>query len=278
MNRTLGVCSWSLQPSSADDLALGVKACGLSAVQLALGPLRRGEWPLESTRSALDAAGIAIVSGMTSTRGEDYSTLESIRESGGLRPDVHWPANLQAAREEALLAARLGLGLVSLHAGFLPEDPADPERAKLIERLRILVDVFASEGVRIAFETGQERADTLLAVLAELDRPAAGVNFDPANMILYDMGDPIEALRALAPRVAQIHVKDALRTRTPGTWGSEVACGTGQVDWEGFFGVLRERSLSCDLIIEREAGDERVDDVRKAAELVRRHLGAGTAT
>jgi sugar phosphate isomerase/epimerase len=97
-------------------------------------------------------------------------------------------------------------------------------------------------------------------------------------MILYDMGDPIEALRALAPRVAQIHVKDALRTRTPGTWGSEVACGTGQVDWEGFFGVLRERSLSCDLIIEREAGDERVDDVRKAAELVRRHLGAGTAT
>jgi sugar phosphate isomerase/epimerase len=168
---------------------------------------------------------------MMSMAGEDYSSLDSIRRTGGVRPAQHWQANLAAAHENAQLARRLGAGLVTFHAGFLPHDRKDPERAVLLERLRALVDVFAAAGIEVGFETGQESAETLGDVLADLQRPRAGVNFDPANMILYDMGDPLAAVRALAPRVKQIHVKDALRTRTPGAWGEEVRVGTGEVDW-----------------------------------------------
>jgi len=50
----------------------------------------------------------------------------------------------------------------------------------MIERLRAIADVFGARGVRVALETGQEQADTLLGVLEELDRPDVGVNFDPA--------------------------------------------------------------------------------------------------
>lgn len=271
MSRKLGVCSWSLQAESASQLVERVRACGVSAVQLALDPLRSGEaaWAEESTRAALSEAGIEVLSGMMGTVGEDYTTLETIRVTGGVRPDQHWEANLAAAHANAELAARWGLPLVTLHAGFLPHDAADPERAVLLERLRAVVDAFAQRGVKTGFETGQETADTLLGVLDELDRSEhAGVNFDPANMILYGMGDPVQALRSLLPHVLQVHIKDATPSAVAGEWGAEVPSGTGAVDWEAFFGVLAGAGRDIDLVIEREAGEARVADVRTAAALV----------
>lgn len=271
MKHRIGVCSWSLRPTSAVDLAEKVRACGLARVQIALDPLRTGHWDAQRTQDTLAEAGVALESGMLSTHGEDYSSLDSIRETGGLRPDATWSKNLEAARANAKLARRLGLELVTFHAGFLPEEPHDPERAKLIARLRTFCEVFADEGVRLGFETGQETAETLLHVLAELDHPAAGVNFDPANMILYGMGDPVAALATLADHVRQIHVKDALPSDVPGAWGSEVRVGTGRVDWPAFMALARE--LGVAFLIEREAGLERVADIAAARELVLRELG-----
>jgi len=86
--------------------------------------------------------------------------------------------------------------------------------------------------------------------------------------LLYDKGDPVEALRLLRPWIRQVHIKDARRTRIPGTWGEEVPVGTGEVNWSAFFGVLAGGGNSCDLVIEREAGGQRLVDVRLARELV----------
>ncbi len=271
MRAKLGVCSWSLQPKTANELVARVSSCGLSAIQIALDPLRSGEqgWEEEASRAAFDAAGLQLLSGMMGTVGEDYTTLDTIKETGGVRIDAHWEANLTAAHENAALAERLGLSLVTLHAGFLPHDPDDPERGVLIERLRAIVDAFAEHEIRVGFETGQETAQTLLGVLEELDRPQSiGVNFDPANMILYGMGDPVEALSDLLPHVLQVHIKDATPTSVPGEWGAEVPAGEGTVDWAKFFAVLGGAKRDLDLVIEREAGEARVEDVRKAAGMV----------
>jgi sugar phosphate isomerase/epimerase len=265
----LGVCSWSLRPDSPSDLAGKVTAAGLEAVQLALGPLQRRGWQPRRTRAALDGAGLTVRSGMMSTAGEDYTSLASIRATGGLRPTQHWGVNLKAAEALAALAGRLGLPLVTFHAGFLPEDRRSGERATLLGRLRTVAGRFAAHGVALALETGQETAATLLAVLEDLDRPDVGVNFDPANMLLYDKGDPVEALELLLPHVRQVHVKDARRTKVPGTWGEEVPVGEGEVAWPAFFDVLRRAGRPIDLMIEREAGDDRVGDVKRAAALVR---------
>ena len=96
------------------------------------------------------------------------------------------------------------------------------------------------------------------------------MNFDPANMILYDKGDPVAALRTLGPWVKQCHLKDANRTKTPGTWGEEVRLGTGQVDWRAFFRALDAAGFKGDLCIEREAGNQRVADIRAAREYVQK--------
>jgi sugar phosphate isomerase/epimerase len=269
LTASLAVCSWSLQPESPEDLVAKLHACGVAGVQLALDPIRLGLWDEIETVARLDRAGIEIVSGMMATAGEDYSTLDSIRETGGVRPDRTWPENLAAARSNAELAARIGINLVTFHAGFIPHDAADPEWSKLIHRLRDLTDVFHGCGVRVGLETGQEDALTLLEALDALDRPTAGVNFDPANMVLYNMGDPVAALRKLAPRIEQIHIKDAVYTRTPGVWGSEVPAGEGDVDWDAFFPIVRDHLCACDLVIEREAGAQRVKDVTSAAAMVR---------
>jgi L-ribulose-5-phosphate 3-epimerase len=120
----------------------------------------------------------------------------------------------------------------------------------------------------IGLETGQEAAATMAGFLKKLDRPNVGVNFDPANMILYDKGDPVAALRTLGPWLKQCHLKDAVRTKTPGTWGEEVRFGTGQVDWKAFFQALATVGFKGNLCIEREAGSQRVADIRAAREYV----------
>lgn len=266
----IAVCSWSLRATSGADLAEKVRACGLRHVQLALDPIRRGEWNERETAEALRAADIAIVSGMMAPAGEDYSTLESIRRTGGVRPEATWDENLDAAAANAALARRLGIGLVTLHAGCVPEDPGNKLRRAMLRRLREVCAVFGVEGVRVAFETGQDAPSTMIGVLESLYELRVGVNFDPANMILYGSADPIEALRALSPWVAQAHIKDATPTGMPGMWGEEVPAGSGAVDWPRFFGAIRERLPGIDLVIEREAGEHRIEDVVQGVHLVRR--------
>lgn len=271
------MCSWSLQPRSPRHLCELLAQCGVSAVQLALDPLRVGHWEEARTVELLREAGVETLSGMMAMEGEDYSSIASIRATGGVRPAARHAANLRAARENAALAARLGLGLVSFHAGFLPESRADPERAAMVGRLREIADVFAAQDVAVALETGQEPAATLLDVLDELDRPTVGVNFDPANLRLYDTDEPVAALALLAPRVLQVHVKDARRSGRPGVWGEELPAGTGEVDWPEFFATLHAARLQVDLLVEREAGAARVADVRTALALIARHGRAPAA-
>jgi sugar phosphate isomerase/epimerase len=97
--------------------------------------------------------------------------------------------------------------------------------------------------------------------LEALNRPNVGVNFDPANMILYDQGDPINALQELGPWIKQCHIKDALRTQVPGTWGEEVVVGTGQVNWRAFVQALQAIPFAGFMCIEREAGEQRAEDI-----------------
>ncbi|MCB9906009.1 MAG: TIM barrel protein [Planctomycetes bacterium] len=276
MSVRLGVCSWSLRPQGPRELAENVRSCGLRWVQLALDPLRSGDWSLDKTARSLNKSGIGIASGMISMRGEDYTSLASIRETGGVRPDEHWEENARAAVDSAKLAKELGLKLVSFHAGFLPHSGQELVRRLMVERIRTIADAFAAQDVRVALETGQEEAETLLRVLQEIDRPNVGVNFDPANMILYGMGDPHEALEQLAPHVMQVHVKDALPSEKPDEWGTEVPVGKGAVDWARFFEVLNENVGPVDRMIEREAGDERVADILRAAKLVEKLGGNGS--
>ena len=264
MSRRLAVCSWSLQPLNPSKLVESTKQCGLSAIQLALVPLvEDSAWNEAATE--LQVNGIEIVSGMLATIGEDYSSLESIARTGGVRPDETWPSTLELAHQVGEVGESLGLKLVTFHAGFLPEQQCE-ERVNMLHRLAKLGDVFSDNGIELALETGQEDATTLVGVLEELDHPHIGVNFDPANMILYGKGDPIQALKKLTSWVKQVHLKDATSSALEGQWGNEVPIGDGEVCWEEFLPLVPS---DVELVIERETGTNRIEDIQHAVAILR---------
>lgn len=268
----LAVCSWSLQAANPHALLEKLSATEIPRVQLALDPLRESPEIWGETGTWFRQKRLEIVSGMFGCVGEDYATLETIRATGGIAPDSTWEQNLRAIRASAEIAAQLGLPLVTFHAGFLPPEKSDPAFPKMLARVRAVADIFAVKDIALGLETGQETAPVLAEFLTELDRPDVGVNFDPANLILYDQGNPVEALRFLSPWLRQVHIKDATRTKIPGTWGTEVAAGSGEVDWPAFFASLRDINFTGNLVIEREAGDQRVADIVLARKLVSRQL------
>ncbi len=261
----LAFCSWSVQPSDPSNLIYIAAKTGLSRVQLHLDPLyEQPGW--SGAKEAFERAGLEVVSGMYSPLGEDYKTPESIRKTGGVVADGLWPQNRERFLQAAQVAADLGLQRVSMHAGFLPAEQTG-EFGKLVSRIADLASILhEAAGATLLLETGQETADELLAFLRALSDGEVGVNFDPANMLLYDKGDPIAALRKLAPHVKQVHVKDALRPNCAGAWGTETPFGEGAVDWTAFFAELAAIGYGGDWVIERESGNQRVKDICTAAE------------
>jgi L-ribulose-5-phosphate 3-epimerase len=258
----VSVCSWSLR-ADVEAVAAALRSLDIGCVHLALRPalepggkayldaVRRQAWTISAT--------------MIDFPSEDYATLEAIRATGGIVPDASWEANRALALGAVDAAASLGANYLSLHLGFI--DHTRPATAqKLEERTRFLADAAAKRGVELLLETGQESAADLRHFLETMNHPAIRINFDPANMILYDKGNPVEAVRTLAPWIRHVHAKDATRTKTPGTWGAEVPWGDGEVDPPAFLKALRAAGFTGALAIEREAGDDRLGDIRKAAE------------
>ncbi len=258
----VGVCSWSLQ-TDIPGVAKAMKDLGLQHIHLgvadAVGAGR------ERFLHAVGAQDWTITSTMMNFSHEDYSTLDTIKVTGGVVPDEFWQGDRDLFVQAAEVTAELGVKYLSMHAGFI--DETDKEHAaKITARIRELADVAEENGVIFLLETGQETAKELRHFLEELDHNSVGVNFDPANMILYDKGDPLEAVRTLAPWIRHIHIKDALRTSEPGTWGAEVPWGDGQVGIAEFLAVLAEVGFDGALAIEREAGDDRFGDIQKAVQ------------
>ena len=156
----LAVCSWSLQPTDPQDLAAKLLATGVRRVQLNLDPLRESPAAWGESEQVLRKAGISIISGMCLCVGEDYSTLESIRVTGGIAPDATWTQNQQNFQAYAAIAAKLGLNLVSFHAGFVPHDEADPAFARMVERLRAVAEIFKPQNILVDTEARVTLIDT----------------------------------------------------------------------------------------------------------------------
>jgi sugar phosphate isomerase/epimerase len=111
----------------------------------------------------------------------------------------------------------------------------------------------------------------LRRALDDLACPSFKVNFDPANVLLYDMGDPLRAVEILAPDIRSVHVKDANRPTVKGQWGEEVPLGNGQVNIQAFVLLLKKIGYTGPLCIEREVGsqEERIADIAHGIKVLR---------
>ena len=270
----IGVCSWSLQVKSVPELKRLMDGLGIDVVQMACGDPHHASWDEGDNMPAVaKTVGFRMTGTMLGFPGEDYTTPATIQLSGGFGNPATRPERLKRFEWALNRTRELGLDDMMLHAGFLPE-PGHPDRKPFLDTLGKVSQLAKEKNITISFETGQETADLLRRTLDDLKCPNLKINFDPANMILYDMGDPIRAVEILGPDIRSVHVKDANRTKVPGTWGEEVPLGQGQANIKKFVQTLKKVGYKGPLCIERECGDQkqRIADIAHGIRYLRECL------
>jgi len=227
----------------------------------------------DAWKRALEAEQFALVTVFAAFSGEDYADIPTVERTVGFIPPATRAQREARTCEVSDFAARLGVGSIALHVGFVPEDTAHPDYVAVRDLVRRIADHAASHRQTFALETGQEPAQVLLDFLRDVDRENVRINFDPANMILYGTGDPVEALDLLGPHLASVHAKDGdwPPKDTPGALGTEQPLGRGSVGMERFLAKLKSVGYKGTLHVERETQnrDQWSQDVRMAVELLK---------
>jgi L-ribulose-5-phosphate 3-epimerase len=270
----IGVCSWSLQVTSVPELKGFMDRLGVDVVQIACGDPHHASWAEgEDMPAAALAAGFRMSGAMLGFPGEDYTTPATIEKTGGFGDPATRPERIERLKWALARTKALGLADLMLHAGFIPE-VGSPDRKPFLDTLTTVAELAGAAGVTVALETGQESAALLRRTLDDLKCPNLKVNFDPANMLLYDKDDPLAVLDLLAPDIRSVHVKDATRPRRPGVWGDEVPLGTGQTNTAGFVKALKRVGYRGPLCIEREVGtqEDRFRDIEHGVRFLRECL------
>jgi len=120
------------------------------------------------------------------------------------------------------------------------------------------------EGTRLHYiRKGEGTPVVLLRTIERVGMDNIGVNLDPANLIMYGKGNPVDALDVIGPYVRNVHVKDGLYPTNGDRLGHEVRVGEGKVNFPAFLSRLSDIGFAGELIIEREiSGAEQDRDIR----------------
>lgn len=251
-----------------------IKPFGLRAGQLGVA----GDLPLDRAAERWDQALMAehfvATSVVCAFQGEDYADIPTVQRTVGLVPASTRAERIARTKAVADFAADLGVDTIALHIGFIPHDRSSAVYSDMRSVAREICDYCAERGENFALETGQEPAKVLMQFIDDVDRRNLKINFDPANMILYGTGEPLEALDLLAPHVISVHCKDGdwPPRDQPEALGTERPLGEGSVDVPGFIAKLKEHGYKGVLCIEREGEPDphkRAADIRRAIDLLR---------
>jgi sugar phosphate isomerase/epimerase len=274
-DREIGVMFWAGRDPR--ETLREVKSLGVKCGQIGVPGDMRLDGAGPTWKRVLQDEGFTVVTVFAAFNGEDYADIPAVKRTVGFIPP-----ETRAERERRMLAvsdfaAEVGAPGVGTHVGFVPEDDRDEDYIAVREVVRRICDHAAKRGQTFALETGQESAETLRHFFIDVNRDNLRINFDPANLILYGTGDPIEALDVLQGHIVSVHCKDGdwPPKGVPGALGTERPLGQGAVGMERFLGKLKQIGYRGPLCIEREARDpeERLRDIRMGVELLEK-LGA----
>ncbi len=194
----------------------------------------------------------------------------------GLVPPQYRARRVEELKRGGDFAQKLGLPAIVTHCGFIPENLTDPEYRPVVDAIGEVASHCRDLGVGFWFETGQETPIVLLRVIQDLGLDNLGINLDPANLLLYGKGNPIDALDVFGPYVRNVHVKDGLQPTDGHSLGREVQVGKGQVNFPAFIRKLKNTGFDGELVIEREipAGPEQRRDIIETIDNLKRWWNA----
>lgn len=194
----------------------------------------------------------------------------------GLVPGPYRRERVEALKRWADFACRCGIPAIITHCGFIPENMTDPDYPPVVEAIREAAAYCESLGIGFWFETGQETPVVLRRTIERVGTSNLGINYDPANLICYGKGHPIDALPLLGPYIRNVHAKDGVYPPDGETLGVAVPIGEGNVRFPEFLAALKRIGYRNELIIEREiTGERQARDIRRAIADLRRWLREG---
>ena len=263
--------AWPIGVFASVDAGLGVAWDVISELKLPTIQLhapheqKRNQLAAETFRSQLDKMDVQCTAVFGGFEGESYADIPTVVKTVGLVPEATRAGRLGEMLEIANFTKWLGCDTVALHLGFIPHDSAMDGYADVVKVTQQLCDHCGEQDQYLHLETGQETAEGLLDFIGQVGRENLKINFDPANMILYGTGEPIEALKKVGHHVRSVHCKDGTWSDQPGeTWGAEVPLGQGDVGMEAYLNTLKEIGYQGPLTIEREIPQ---DPQRQRAEI-----------
>lgn len=185
------------------------------------------------------------------------------------------------------MALELETNIVTTHIGIVPENKNE-ERYKIMQEACASLAEYADRmQAHFAVETGPETSAVLGDFLDSLGSAGVGVNLDPANLVMVSGDDPVKAVHRLKKYIVHTHAKDGMRggngwadyiyglRPTPEELKdtplfTEVALGTGDVDYPAYLAALEEIGYRGFLTIEREVGADPAADIALAANYLRK--------
>ncbi len=152
------------------------------------------------------------------------------------------PSQDPAKMEQAYQAAvEIGIPIINCGPGGKTGDEASFQQsvdslgklAQMAERYGVTLCVKAHVGAAIY------NTPTTLRLMQAITSPAFGIDMDPSH--IYRAGEnPVEAIKAVLPRVKHVHIRDCKgRQAGPGK-PAEQANGRGDIDLVGYIRVLHE--------------------------------------
>jgi len=123
----------------------------------------------------------------------------------------------------------------------IPSAAREDHWARAAHYLRECCDLALSRDVGVVMENNfglSATVDATLEMIARVDRPSLGINYDPGNLYRMDRYHGIEALTRFGELAWNVQVKDCYRDETTDDY--QLLLGEGEVDYLTIFAWLKE--------------------------------------
>ena len=231
----IGVCVYLSEKDELSKKFEDLRAQGFDNCQLlSWDP---AAWTLENA-DAVNALtkqyGVTISAFWCGWEGPKFWNFTEGPESLGIVPVAFRALRVQNLLDGAAYAKRLNIADVVTHMGFIPENMSDPAWPGVVTAVKAVAYQLKRNGQNLLFETGQETPVVLLRLFETVNTGNLFINLDPANLILYGKGNPVDALDVFGKYVRGVHAKDGLYPTNGYELGEEVKVGEGKVNFPKF--------------------------------------------
>ena len=224
----------------------------------------------EKLKSAIEKTGMKISSVFIMYKGHIWDLIDGPRTIGLVPENTRAPRVVHACAVSNW-ARKIGIRVVTSHMGFIPADNTTLLYKGFIDTMKKFVAFCEANDQLFAFETGQEPPWVLRRAIDDIGADNVRVNLDSANLLMYGMGKPLEAVRLLGEFVVNTHCKDGRMPEAGGKLGPEMPLGEGDVHYWEVLPALYKKGFRGPLTIEREiSGAQQIEDIKNAIELLER--------